>query len=129
MKWQFLVDFIMEALQDNMSSLNEDFLNECVNFVERQYYEWSIFFDCSKCTHEARANIVLISLDNWVIPMTYRLSYYCTNNIAKYEALNLDLKAITLNMKNRIFKDFQLVVNQRFIIQKMKHSFPIRKWF
>jgi len=46
--------------------------------------------------------------------MAYKLAFDCTNNIAKYEALILRLKAIVvMKIKNiEIYGDSQLVVNQ-----------------
>lgn len=50
---------------------------------------------------------MLINPNGDVIPMSYYLSFYCTNNMAKYEALILGLKdAILLKVKKiRIFGD------------------------
>ena len=42
--------------------------------------------------HGSRVGISLISYQNDVIPMSYKLSFECTNNMAKYEALILGLK-------------------------------------
>jgi len=42
--------------------------------------------------HGLRARIALISPQNYVIPMFYKLSFECTNNMVEYEALILQLK-------------------------------------
>lgn len=40
------------------------------------------------------AGIALISPQNGVIPISYKLSFECTNNMVEYEALILGLKEI-----------------------------------
>jgi len=42
--------------------------------------------------HGSAAEIVLISPQNDVISMSYKLSFECTNNMVDYEALILGLK-------------------------------------
>jgi len=42
--------------------------------------------------HGSWVGIVLISPQNNIIPMSYKLSFECTNNMAEYEALILGLK-------------------------------------
>ena len=42
--------------------------------------------------HGSGVGIVLISPQNNVIPMSYKLSFKCTNNMVEYEALILGLK-------------------------------------
>lgn len=56
----------------------------------------------------------MVSLTNKVIPLIYKLSFECTNNMAEYEALILVLKAtVTLKIKDiDIYWDSQLIVNQ-----------------
>jgi len=43
--------------------------------------------------HGVGAKIMLMSPHNNIIPMSYKLSFECTNNMAEYEALILGLKA------------------------------------
>ena len=42
--------------------------------------------------HGLGVGITLISPQNDVIPMSYRLSFECTNNMVEYKALILGLK-------------------------------------
>jgi len=64
--------------------------------------EWTLLFDGSKCIHGVGAGIVLINPNGDVIPMSYRLSFDCTNNMEEYEALILGLKAKILMKVKRI---------------------------
>jgi len=73
-----------------------------------------MYFDVSRCIRGSRAGITLISPQNDIIPMSYKLSFECTNNMAKYEALILGLKAtIEIDVTHlHIYEDSQLIVNQ-----------------
>ena len=54
---------------------------------------WKMFFD-GACSKEGYGDgIVFISPDKEIIPLSYKLEFYTTNNINEYEALLLGLKA------------------------------------
>jgi len=63
--------------------------------------------------HGSRVGIMLISPQNDVISMSYKSSFEYTNNMAKYEALILGLKAaLDIGVTQlHIFGDSQLIVN------------------
>lgn len=63
-----------------------------------------LYFDGSKCTYGVGESIILVSPSNKVIPMAYKLGFNWTNNMAKYEALILDLK-IVMDLK---IKDLEI---------------------
>jgi len=94
-------------------------LDEFVCYMEDEPIAWTLYFDGSKSSYRAGARIVLVSPTNEVIPMAYKLGFECTNNMAKYEALILGLKAtITLKIKdleiycndsNKISSKYQLL--------------------
>ncbi|KAH9317071.1 hypothetical protein KI387_018840, partial [Taxus chinensis] len=58
--------------------------------------------------------VILIPLDGEPMPLSFKLDFECTNNIAKYEALVLGLQnAITVDVKSiNSFGNSQLVINQ-----------------
>ena len=58
--------------------------------------------------------VVIISPEGCHTPFTVRLCFNCTNNMAKYEACIMGLKAaIDLGIKSlRVFRDSTLVVSQ-----------------
>ncbi|KAH9304237.1 hypothetical protein KI387_008641, partial [Taxus chinensis] len=68
--------------------------------------------------------IVLIPLDAEPMPLSFRLDFPYTNNIAEYEALVLGLQvALHLGVKSiNIFGDSQLVVNQVMGIYQCKNE-------
>jgi len=76
--------------------------------------KWKLYFDGLKCVHGARVGIFLINPHGDVIALSYHLSFDCTNNMEKYEALILHLKdAILLKVKKiKIFGDSQLIIKQ-----------------
>lgn len=81
-----------------------------------------MFFDVSKCIHRARAIIILIDPYSDVIPISYHLSFDCTNNMADYEAIILGMKVVILLKvkKIKIFGDSQLIVKKLSNIYNIK---------
>jgi hypothetical protein len=53
---------------------------------------WKLYFDGASSRESAGAGVVLISLENEVINLSYKLEFETTNNIAEYDALLLDLR-------------------------------------
>ncbi|KAH9296546.1 hypothetical protein KI387_040134, partial [Taxus chinensis] len=60
------------------------------------------------------AGVILFPLDGEPMPLSFKIDFECTNNIAKYEALVLGLQTTyALDIKSiHIFGDSQLVINQ-----------------
>lgn len=56
----------------------------------------TLFFDGSKCQHGKGAGVVLIPLGGEPIPLSFKLNFDYTNNIAEYEALVLGLQTVIL---------------------------------
>jgi ribonuclease HI len=54
---------------------------------------WKMFFDGSYYREGYGVGIVIISPSKDVIPLSYKLEFETTNNIAEYEALILGLRA------------------------------------
>ncbi len=75
---------------------------------------WKLFFDGSFMEKGLGAGILFVILQGDLIPKSYKISFYCTNNIAEYEGLVIRLcQAIKWNIKNHlIFGDSQLVIKQ-----------------
>jgi len=68
----------------------DEFLEVIVALVDEE--EWKLFFNSSKCMNMVRERIVSINPYGDVIPMSYRLSIDCNNNMVEYEALILVIK-------------------------------------
>ncbi|KAH9319975.1 hypothetical protein KI387_021744, partial [Taxus chinensis] len=95
---------------------NFDFPDESIATLslDEPAYQMTLFFDGSKCQHGGGVGVILILLDGEPMPLSFKLDFDCTNNIAKYEALILGLQAAyALDVKSiNIFGDSQLVINQ-----------------
>jgi len=77
-------------------------LSKSITKHQSDWYNQHPFYVIN-CTHGARVEIVLISLDNGAIPIMYKLSLVCTNNIAEHEVLVLGLK-VAIPLKINKFK-------------------------
>jgi hypothetical protein len=109
MKGQVVVDFIVEHQVDieHVDSLFVD-----INFISCT--SWKLYFDGSACSSSQGIGIVIISPNDDNFEASSRLSHYCTNNQAEYEALLFGLE-ILASMKVRhveAFGDSLLVVQQ-----------------
>jgi len=115
-KGHAITDFVAEFPTKDSIELREEFKDECAlaNVIEctkedrswpmdedsrivdvpfpRESEPWKLYFDGSRCMRGSEVGIVLISPHNNVIPMSYRLSFECTNNMVEYEAIILGLK-------------------------------------
>jgi len=62
--------------------------------------KWTLFFDGSSNALGHGIEAILISLKKQYIPMTARLCFDCTNNIAEYEACIMGIRtAIKLKVE------------------------------
>jgi hypothetical protein len=102
-KGQVIADFIMEH---NIESCKD----MCV--VEED--TWKMFFDVSVCTQGQAIGCFIISPRGIEYEISIQLEFWCTNNLAEYEALISSLEVL-LDMgvdKVDIYGDSQLVVQQ-----------------
>ena len=76
--------------------------------------KWTLFFDGSSNALGHDTGAVLISPEKQYIPMTARLCFDCTNNIAEYEAYVMGIRAaIELKVKRlNVYGDSALVIHQ-----------------
>ncbi|XP_058100696.1 uncharacterized protein LOC131245334 [Magnolia sinica] len=81
---------------------------------ERKAGEWTLFFDGAVNSKGSGVGAILYSPEDVPVPISRRLAFQCTNNVAEYEACIAGLReAIILNVKKlRLFEDSQLIINQ-----------------
>ena len=84
--------------------------------LERKQNEeglWTLYFDGSVAKVGAGVGVYIISLIRDFKVFSYKLTFECTNNVAKYEALLLGLHALKdLGAKRvQVFGDLELVIN------------------
>lgn len=136
-KGKDITDQFADAPISGEQPSNFDFLGESITTLslDESPYQMTLFFDGSKCQRGGGASVILILLDGESMPLSFKLDFDYTNNIAKYEALVLGLQAAySLDVKLiNIFGDSQLVINQvngiyqfrNEILQKYKHHVDI----
>ena len=75
---------------------------------------WSLYFDGASSTQGYGIGILLISPENEHIPISIKLEFKATNNVAEYEACLHGLKAaINLKIRKlRVYGDSSLIINQ-----------------
>jgi ribonuclease HI len=105
MKCQVVDNFIVEHQIDDTHEL--DMSNLTIT-------PWTLYFDGSVCNEGQEIDIVLISLSNASFDFSSRLTTYCTNNQAEYEALlfGLELLDYMVVKHMKAFGDSPLVVQQ-----------------
>ena len=81
-----------------------------------------MFFDRSARYDGTGADVVFVSQQRQILPYSFVLSERCFNNVAKYQALIIELQ-ITIEMKItslEICGDSKLVINQLLALYKVK---------
>jgi ribonuclease HI len=105
MKYQVVADFIVEHRIDDTHELDMSNLT---------IIPWTLYFDGTVCNGGQGIVIVLISLSNASFDFSSRLTTYCTNSQAEYEALLFGLEFLDyMGVKHvKSSGDSQLVVQQ-----------------
>jgi ribonuclease HI len=82
-----------------------------------------MFFDGASSRENVGAGVVFISPTQETIPLSYKLEFETTNNVAEYEALVLGLRAAKdMGIKEIfVFGDVELIINQIKNIYQAKH--------
>jgi ribonuclease HI len=84
---------------------------------------WKIFFDGASFKEGTGVGVVLVSLAQETIALSYKLEFEATNNVAEYEALVLGLRAAKdMGFEEiSIFGDDELIVHQVRNLYHAKH--------
>ena len=105
-------------MDDDYRLLNTYFLDEEVDFVGKdiseEYDGWRMFFDGAKNLNGCGIGAVLISPTGQHYPVSAKLRFLCSNNMAEYEACILGLRrAIGLDVQEMlIIGDSDLLIHQ-----------------
>ncbi|KAE8678980.1 hypothetical protein F3Y22_tig00111402pilonHSYRG00591 [Hibiscus syriacus] len=121
-KGSVIADFLASRVSNDYQPLNFNFPDEdllCVSMNEEvktndEFACWKLYFDGASNALGRGIGAVLISPENVYYPFTSRLEFFCTNNMAEYEACVMGLKAaIERKIKSlKIYRDSSLVVYQ-----------------
>ena len=105
-----IVDQLTEAPLQGDHPIVANFLDDRIMTVALST-TWKLFFDGSFTQKGSGVGILFVTLQGDLIPKSYKISFPCTNNIAKYEGLIIGLRqAIRWNIKSLlVFGDSQLV--------------------
>lgn len=90
-KGKAIIDQLEEAPIYAENPLVSEFLDESI-FNLSVADHWKMYFDGSYTQHGLGVGILFITPYGDCIPKSYKLSFPCTNNIAKYEALVIGLR-------------------------------------
>ncbi|XP_058087515.1 uncharacterized protein LOC131234599 [Magnolia sinica] len=117
-KGQALADHLAAHSVPDYQPLKTFFPDEDILHIEEgeesKAGEWTFFVDGAANAKGSRVGAILYSPDNVPIPISRRLAFHCTNNVAESETCIAGLReAIILNMKRLwVFRDSQLIINQ-----------------
>nr|XP_027101660.1 uncharacterized protein LOC113722576 [Coffea arabica] len=120
-KGQAVADHLAEnPLKDDYQPLHNHFPDEDALFMDiaedmnDQCPEWRLFFDGGSNSFGAGIGAVLVSPEGKHYPGSPKLRFFCTNNMAEYEACIFGLKmALEMEIKDLlVFNDSDLLVHQ-----------------
>ncbi|XP_074283146.1 uncharacterized protein LOC141607689 [Silene latifolia] len=113
MKGRVVADFLADnPIEEDSVTDMWSFLDENVVHVKDEV--WDLYFDGESSSMGYGVGILLISPKGEHVPVSIKLYFLATNNVAEYEACLLGLRsAISLNIKKLLVHgDSSLVVNQ-----------------
>uniref|UniRef100_A0A2N9FZ87 Uncharacterized protein n=1 Tax=Fagus sylvatica TaxID=28930 RepID=A0A2N9FZ87_FAGSY len=103
--------------------LDDDFPDEDVLNIEEKT-TWKIYFDGDSNQHGYGVGVLLIAPDRVHIPLSAKLNFVATNNVAEYKACTVGLEALlAIDVKEvEIYGNSGLVLAQAQRIWKMKEE-------
>uniref|UniRef100_A0A2N9EGD3 RNase H type-1 domain-containing protein n=1 Tax=Fagus sylvatica TaxID=28930 RepID=A0A2N9EGD3_FAGSY len=103
--------------------LDDDFPDEDVLNIEEKT-TWKIYFDGASNQHGYGVGVLLIAPDGVHIPLSAKLNFVATNNVAEYKACTVGLEALlAIDVKEvEIYGNSGLVLAQAQRIWKMKEE-------
>ncbi|KAA3487233.1 RNA-directed DNA polymerase (Reverse transcriptase), Ribonuclease H [Gossypium australe] len=101
--------FLARRALENYESLNFDFPNEDLMYVAtiekdaKEEHPWKLNFDRASNAMDNGIGAVLVSSDGDHYPLTIKLDFDCTNNMAEYEACIMGIRA-TIERKIKVLE-------------------------
>ncbi|MCQ7416301.1 reverse transcriptase domain-containing protein [Salmonella enterica] len=118
-KGSALADHLAEQPIDDYEPMKFDFPDEFVStiMVEKEISDletWTMLFDGASNELGHGIGVVLISPEGKLFPLTAKLSFDCTHNMAEYEACSMGIQtALDMKIKKlRVLGDSMLVIHQ-----------------
>ncbi|XP_074282820.1 uncharacterized protein LOC141607367 [Silene latifolia] len=112
-KGQVIADFFAVHTVPTEWELSDELPGEEIFYVDI-LPPWQMYFDGDARRDGAGAGVVFISPQNHVIPYSFTLTQFCSNNVAEYKALILGLQMeLEIGVRDMdIYGDSQLVISQ-----------------
>nr|XP_027188669.1 uncharacterized protein LOC101504764 [Cicer arietinum] len=115
-KGSTLADYLANQPVDDYKSMQCEFPDESIMVLSEEYDDgkWTLLFDGASNIMGHGIGVALISPKKKFIPITARLCFDCTNNMAEYEACAMGVLA-ALESKAKVLEvygDSALVINQ-----------------
>ncbi|XP_033512721.2 uncharacterized protein [Nicotiana tomentosiformis] len=112
-KGQALEDFLADHLIPDDWELFDELPDEDGMVIEIQP-PWKMYFDCAIHREGAGTGIVFITSQGEVLPYSFTLTQWYSNNAAEYQALifGLEIDVYMKQLQLQVFGDFKLVINQ-----------------
>ncbi|XP_006605140.1 uncharacterized protein [Glycine max] len=119
-KGSVLADYLAQHPINDYQPMHPKFPDEDIMTLLEEEVEdedrdkWIVWFDGASNALGHGVGAVLVSLDKQYIPFTARLCFDCTNNIAKYKACALGIRA-AINFRVKlleVYGDSALVIHQ-----------------
>ncbi|XP_062011420.1 uncharacterized protein LOC133728012 [Rosa rugosa] len=115
-KGQAVIDMITLFPEEGGFDVSHDILGELpgMTAVVEEEEPWTLHFDGSATANGGGAGIVLVDPKGHAKPLSFKLNFSCTNNVAEYEAFIAGLAtAHELRVKKiRVIGDSNLVISQ-----------------
>jgi hypothetical protein len=113
-KGQVIADHLAEQPLVEDEPANFDFPDESVMTVEEGTKSWQMYFDGAMNLKGCGVGAVLVSPAKEQYPVSIKLQFPCTNNIAEYEACTTGLQeALEMRIKDlEVFGDSALIICQ-----------------
>ncbi|XP_043694071.1 uncharacterized protein LOC122644749 [Telopea speciosissima] len=102
-------------VKTDSQSTEDSFPDEDLYLVEEDQNEgWQLYFDGATNQKGFRAGVLLVTPEDFYLPIAFRLEFRCTNNIAEYEACVVGLEmALSVGVeKIRVFGESSVVICQ-----------------
>lgn len=118
-KGSAIADFLAERVEEDYEPMefefpDEDLMSVCqTNEEESEEKEnWKMFFDGASKALGHGIGAVLVSPERDHYPVIAKLNFYCTNNVAEYEACVTGLQAAIERKIHvlEVYQDFALVI-------------------
>ncbi|XP_043694151.1 uncharacterized protein LOC122644839 [Telopea speciosissima] len=116
MKGRAISDHLAAFPSEDDSQATEDlFPDEELHSLEAEPNEgWQLYFDGAANQKGFSAGVLLITPEDFYLPMVFRLEFSCTNNIAEYEACVIGMEmALSVGAERiRVYRDSSIVICQ-----------------